>query len=329
MSEKRKAIGVHNTDVTEGEWDGPKAVASMPNEAETLRYCHAWLDPNGDPEAKNSYKFPHHRTLGGPAVLPGVRNALARLPQANIPEADRAGVERHLRAHLEKGQEESREVRCVAAVELRAEQEEDGRPKISGYAAVFNSPSEDLGGFIEYIRPGAFRKTLKEGDQRALWNHDSNLVLGRRKAGTLALKEDEVGLQFTIYPPDTQAGRDALESIRRGDVDQMSFAFQVIREDWKQEGEEIMRGLNEVRLFEISPVTFPAYPQTSAFVRSKLNEFRRGITEEEPAAPVTEGQEPGEDDHPDGAEGQNEAQARRQAALRKVKFDILKRLMEE
>ena len=173
---------------------------------------------------------------------------------------------------MNENRTDEREVRFMAARELRAEQAEDGKPKISGYAAPFNVLSEDLGGFREEIRPGAFKKTLNEGDQRALWNHDTNLVLGRRKAGTLDLAEDEIGLRFTIYPPETQAGRDALESIRRGDVDQMSFAFQVVREEWRQDGEQILRSLNEVRLYQVSPVAFPAYPQTSAFVRSKINE---------------------------------------------------------
>src|SRR5512139_3933864 len=133
------AKGVHNTDVTEGEWDGPGAVAAMPNEAATLWYCHAWKDAEGDPDAKQTYKFPHHRTNGGPAVLNGVRNALARLSSANIPEGDRAGMERHLQAHLAKQEEDStrmntdkhgfedqREIRSFRMSEIRAEGGEDG-----------------------------------------------------------------------------------------------------------------------------------------------------------------------------------------------------------
>src|SRR5512139_2253941 len=131
------AKGVHNTDVTEGEWDGPGAVAAMPNEAATLWYCHAWKDAEGDPDAKQTYKFPHHRTNGGPAVLNGVRNALARLSSANIPEGDRAGVERHLQAHLNKQEDSMRskelEISSFPVGELRATI--DGRPMIEGYAA--------------------------------------------------------------------------------------------------------------------------------------------------------------------------------------------------
>lgn len=103
----RSVISSHDTAVTEGEWDGPAVVADLPNDRGVLRYVHAWVDSEGDAEAKNSYKFPHHRSDGGPAILPGVRNALARLPQADIPENDRAGVERHLRRHLDAQEQDS------------------------------------------------------------------------------------------------------------------------------------------------------------------------------------------------------------------------------
>lgn len=96
----RGPVAVHHTATDKaGSWDGADAVGAMPSEPGVLGYCHAWADPEGDPEAHRSYKFPHHRTGGGPAVIAAVNNALARLNQADIPEGDRAGVERHLRAH--------------------------------------------------------------------------------------------------------------------------------------------------------------------------------------------------------------------------------------
>ncbi len=102
VEELRKAIPAHSTDTSDASWDGPAAVAAMPNEASVLRYCHAWFEGgDADPDAKSSYKFPHHRTEGGPAILGGVRNGLSRLPNADIPDSDRAGVERHLRRHLD------------------------------------------------------------------------------------------------------------------------------------------------------------------------------------------------------------------------------------
>lgn len=98
----RGALRPHSTDTTDSTWDGPAAVAGAPNDADVLRYMHAWVDSDGDADAKSSYKFPHHAPeVGSPANLGGVRNALARLSNANIPDGDRAGVEAHLRRHLE------------------------------------------------------------------------------------------------------------------------------------------------------------------------------------------------------------------------------------
>jgi hypothetical protein len=99
------AIPPHETSTVERPWDGPAAVAAAPNDAEVLRYMHAWRDPDADPATKAAWKFPHHGPrVGSPANLAAVRNGLARLSQADIPAADRAGVERHLRAHLEDAQ---------------------------------------------------------------------------------------------------------------------------------------------------------------------------------------------------------------------------------
>lgn len=97
------ASSVHHTATEDSAWDGPAAVAAMPAEAATLKYCHAWRDADGDPEAKGSYKFPHHRKEGGPANVAACRNGLARLSGADIPDGDRSGVEAHLNAHLSDG----------------------------------------------------------------------------------------------------------------------------------------------------------------------------------------------------------------------------------
>ena len=152
----------------------------------------------------------------------------------------------------------------------------DGEPEISGYAAVFGELSENLGGFYEQIDRGAFATTLQTADVRALWNHNADYPLGRLKAGTLSLSEDERGLAFSLRPPDTQYARDLLVSIRRGDVDQMSFGFRAVRDRWEQVGGQVIRTLLEVELFDVSPVTYPAYPTTSAAVRSQLEQFTHG-----------------------------------------------------
>jgi hypothetical protein len=143
--------------------------------------------------------------------------------------------------------------------------------KIVGYAAVFNSLSEDLGGFREMIMPGAFARAIEEDDVRALINHDSNLVLGRNIAGTLRLFEDEIGLRYEIDPPDTQAARDLIISLDRGDIDQSSFGFQAMEESWRNPDEDNplpIRILHENRLFDVSPVTYPAYHATSVAARA-------------------------------------------------------------
>lgn len=171
------------------------------------------------------------------------------------------------------------ERRSFKLTNLRAV-EEDGQVKIVGYAAVFNVLSEDLGYFREQIRPGAFTKTIKEADIRALLNHDSNFVLGRNRANTLTLTEDQKGLLVVINPPDTQWARDLLESINRGDITQMSFGFRIIKEEW--DNEKDIATLIEVKLYDVSVVTFPAYPQTDVGLMSNelyklgMNQ-RRGI----------------------------------------------------
>ena len=156
--------------------------------------------------------------------------------------------------------------------ELRVERSETEAPKIRGYAAVFDSLSEDLGGFTERINAGAFAEAIRRDDVRALINHDPNLVLGRNRSGTLTMREDGSGLAVEITPPDTQAARDLLALMERGDVSQMSFAFTVSKEDqsWERNGEgPWIRTIRRVaRLFDVSVVTYPAYPSTSAAMRA-------------------------------------------------------------
>jgi HK97 family phage prohead protease len=158
------------------------------------------------------------------------------------------------------------ERRLFRTVELRVLRADGGAAKISGHAAVFNTLSEELWGFREQVAPGAFAKSL-DRDVRALWNHDPNHVLGRTTSKTLRLKEDDVGLAIEIDPPDTQMARDLVTLIERGDVSQMSFGFRTITDDWRMQDGETIRTLKEVELWDVSPVTFPAYPDTDVAVR--------------------------------------------------------------
>jgi HK97 family phage prohead protease len=121
---------------------------------------------------------------------------------------------------------------------------------------------------------------VKQDDVRALWNHNSDYVLGRNVSGTLALDEDEHGLRVAITPPDTQWARDLLVSMKRGDVDQMSFGFMTREDAWGQGDDGLTRELIDVDLFDVSVVTYPAYPQTSAEARSKVNKLTAGAADE-------------------------------------------------
>jgi hypothetical protein len=143
-----------------------------------------------------------------------------------------------------------------------------------GYAAVFDSKSEDLGGFRETISPGAFTKTLGERGRsnrspvKMFLNHDWNVVLASTygKTPTLRLTEDERGLLVDADLPDNEWGRPVRDAVVRGDISSMSFGFNVVRDEWSSDRSE--RRVTEAKLWEVSPVTaWPAYPATSASVR--------------------------------------------------------------
>ena len=139
---------------------------------------------------------------------------------------------------------------------------------VEGYASVFNSMSEDLGGFREIILPGAFSNVL-DNDVRALYNHDSNYLLARTTSGTLELKEDDKGLYYRFEMPNTSYGNDMLELFRRGDLSQSSFGFTVEKDSWRMEEGQHVRYIERVgSLFDVSPVVFPAYSQASSGLRS-------------------------------------------------------------
>lgn len=194
-------------------------------------------------------------------------------------------------------QPNSRESRFLSAsVELRAAEGETDSRRVFGYAAKFNSRSENLGSdshqFFEILEPGAFDDVLLD-DVRALFNHESSAILARSKNGEGSLKigADATGLWYEFEAPDTQVGRDLVTSLRRGDVDQSSFSFRVGKDgqEWTEtkdgDGPTIFtRTIKKVsRLYDVSPVTYPAYPDATVALRS-LEEFRQ--QEPEPPAPI-------------------------------------------
>jgi HK97 family phage prohead protease len=169
-----------------------------------------------------------------------------------------------------KGAREERLVR-VEDLELRAD--DGASPIITGHPLVYGKWSDDLGGFRERILPGAATKTIGESDIRALFNHDPNFVIGRTRSGTLELSDQAKGVAMRATPPATTWATDLVTSMRRGDIDQMSFAFTAIRDEWrepKKDGDLFERDIAELRMYDVSVVTFPAYVQTDAQVRSAM-----------------------------------------------------------
>ena len=161
-----------------------------------------------------------------------------------------------------KGEALSKIETRTTPIEFEVREDGDGMT-FEGYAAVFNTPSEPLP-FIERIAPGAFKRSIDaRNDIKLLWNHDTGTVLGSTRAGTMRLNEDERGLRVSATFPNTSAGRDAAELLRRGDVDSMSFGFSVPSggDEWSNDGAE--RTLKSVRLHEVSIVAFPAYSSTA------------------------------------------------------------------
>jgi HK97 family phage prohead protease len=165
------------------------------------------------------------------------------------------------------------ERRFTTGISFRQADDNHG-PRISGWAARFNVLSHDLGGFRERIRPGTFFNSLQsDRDCMCLVNHDPNLILGRKKNGTLSLMEDQFGLRMACNLPDTSTGRDINTLVKRGDLSEMSFAFSVDSEgeEWDDElddqGERCkVRTLTRVALHDVSVVASPAYPATSVNV---------------------------------------------------------------
>lgn len=156
-------------------------------------------------------------------------------------------------------------------------------PQLEGYAALFDVDTEIpswLGNFRERIKKGAFKRAIREGqDVRALRNHDPDNILGRTSAKTLRLKEDAVGLRIEIDPPNTSVARDTVESIRRGDITGQSFAFIARKVTWinGEDGEPDLRIIEDVDLYDVGPVTYPAYPATSIDVNQASEVHEEGL----------------------------------------------------
>jgi uncharacterized protein len=166
------------------------------------------------------------------------------------------------------------EYRYVSAPEMVTE-EREGTPVvvIRGTAVFFNQLSDELGFFREKFAPGAFDDVLND-DTVALLNHDINLLLGRTRSGTLRLMQNETGLHYEVDVPDTSTGKDTVELMKRGDISQSSFSFSIEKERWERDADNNeIRTVEKVRrLYDVSPVVFPAYPQTVSQVSQRSYE---------------------------------------------------------
>ena len=241
---------------------------------------------------------PEYPSAGVVAML--LWGAPANRRGAERAQAYAEGVVARLDAEQERKQTMSnRETRDFETTfEIR--EEGDGMTFV-GYAAKFDQPSENLGGFVEYVERGAFSRSLKSrNDVMLLWNHDAGQPLASTKSGTMKLTEDEVGLRVEARLPETTLGKDMAILLREGIVGKMSFGFNVIKDSWNAEGNE--RRLKSVRLFEVSAVVWPAYTQTSAAVRGLDKVAQRASVDADELADVMLKIEEGADLTPDQAE---------------------------
>lgn len=158
-------------------------------------------------------------------------------------------------------------------VELR---KKDGKPRIGGYAAVFNSYSRNLGGFVEIVNSSFFNKSRGDGwpEVMARYNHDDNMLLGTTGGNTLQLRVDETGLDYEVDPPEGRA--DIVELVTRGDIRKSSFAFRVFKDgdEWSTTDQGYpLRTLLSGQLVDVAPVNSPAYLDTTAGLRSLADRF--------------------------------------------------------
>jgi len=342
------AIGIHHTDTSDANWDGPQNKANLTNGAEEVYYrkAFAWQDPDGDPRTKVAFKFIHHNvstdgTIGAANIRGcqfGIGVLNGAMGGANIPDADRQGVWDHLAAHLKDAKVTPMELKkakvtpaklnsagTTPEIERRCLENEvraagaGEAPVISGMAAVYNQEAVIGGIFREVIRPGAFTRVLSENpDVVGVPNHNWDMVLGRTSAGTLKLEDwGNGGLHYDIkVNPKDQEAMSFFSRVKRGDIRNSSFAFTVRKEIWTNpatpQGLPLRAVLEVEKLYDVSPVTFPAYSTTTAQVRKQVDAIQRRMLER--SAQAASG----------GAEVKaGKAEARRKARIRWLQLENL------
>jgi HK97 family phage prohead protease len=163
------------------------------------------------------------------------------------------------------------ELRELTTQEIELREDKEGNRTLSGYAVKWEKKSHVLGffrKFREQFKKGAFADSIKKDDQRFLWSHDTSKVLGRSKNNTLRLMEDGIGLRFDLDLPGTTLGDDTYKSIKRGDVDGVSFGFRMESHEIEEPDDDLMlRTVTKAKLLEVSAVAFPAYPDSEVSAR--------------------------------------------------------------
>ena len=219
------------------------------------------IERNGEIEADSGFKV--NGTADDPAALIRIYRYSSE-EEAYIERKPALNVA-HRFSTLEKFDAEVRSHKAIIEKrEFRMESAEYEGETIRGYAAVYNSDSEWMGGFYEQIAKGAFDDVM-DNDTRAYFNHDENLLLGRVSSGTLRLSSDERGLYYEVDLPNTSYAKDLVELMKRGDVNQSSFAFLIESDRWEERDGKTYRIIEKVsRLLDVSPVAQPAYPDSTS-----------------------------------------------------------------
>lgn len=176
------------------------------------------------------------------------------------------------------------ETRELLTNKIEIREDDEGKRMLTGYAVKWGEKSQVLGYFYKFreqFKKGAFADSLEKDDQRFLWSHDPSKVLGRTKNRTLRLEEDDVGLRFELDLPNTTLGNDTYESIKRGDVDGVSFGFKMEDHEIEEPDDDLpLRTVKKARLLEVSAVAFPAYPDSEVSARG-YDPLKEYITERE------------------------------------------------
>lgn len=307
-STTRGASKPHRTPTVATAWDEAASVSGCGSDESQLRAMHAWSGPDPESEDRTIYRLAHHNAgeagKPGPANLEACHAAIRALNagSSGVPDEDREAVYRHLAGHVRDAGLTPAELKGARPAGLEARgfggferrfyplqkiEHRAGKSAgiriIEGYAAVFDSPTvlweNDAERVVEEVDRRCFSDTIRTDDIRGLFNHNAEKILGRNVSGTMTLVEDVEGLWFEIEADERQTyTSDLLISLDRGDVDECSFGFQVLDDEITRTtggGKDIIRRrLLRTKLFDVGPVTYGAYPQTSVTARDARSEAR-------------------------------------------------------